>query len=175
MVEAVVEAAVEAALAAAFPLIIFRDSSRGLEAGAGAAVVAGVVLPVVTGAGSRLMTGIGAAGADSVGSGAARRLLSVGVVLVDEESWARALTAGAGDGFSGSGAEEANKSKSQIALCLPGRWIYVPGFGVTLAKRVHNAFRNIRTFSTFFQALHTLISIMFLSHLSTHNKRNDRS
>lgn len=78
-------------------LFILRTSSSGLEA-------AGAVPTLVTGLGSRLMTGMAAV--DVVGNGAASRLLRMVVVveLVDD-CWERAVSGGETD-FSGSGAEK---------------------------------------------------------------------
>lgn len=89
-------------------LFIFRTSSSGLEA-------AGAVPTLVTGLGSRLMTGMAAV--DAVGNGAARRLLRMVVVveLVDG-CWERAVSGGETD-FSGSGAEKKNKKKNTLVKC----------------------------------------------------------
>lgn len=76
-------------------LFIFRASSSGLEA-------AGTVLTLVLGLGSRLMTGMVELEVD-VGRGAARRLLRVGVEVVEAGGWVDAV-AGGGTVFSGSGA-----------------------------------------------------------------------
>lgn len=86
-------------------LFIFRASSRGLEA-------AGAELMLLTGLGSRLITGM--VELEEVGRGAARRLLRVVVLaeLVEEEgSWVEVAVAvvvvavaGGGADFSGSGA-----------------------------------------------------------------------
>lgn len=78
-------------------LFIFRASSSGLEA-------AGAVLTLLPGLGSRLMTGM--AELETVGRGAARRLLRVVVVveLVEEAGWVEVVAGGETD-FSGSGAK----------------------------------------------------------------------
>lgn len=73
-------------------IFIFRASSSGLED-------AGAMPTLLPGLGSRLMTGM--AGVDTVGRGAARRLLRV-VVLVEKASGV-AVVAGGETAFSGSG------------------------------------------------------------------------
>lgn len=75
-------------------LFIFRASSSGLEA-------AGAVLTLLTGLGSRLMTGM--AELEAVGRGAAKRLLRVVVELLEEAGWVEVTAGGVGDS-SGSGA-----------------------------------------------------------------------
>lgn len=95
-----VDADTVAALAADVEIagvFIFRASSSGL-------VAAGTVLTLLPGLGSRLMTGI--AELETVGRGAASRLLRVVVVvveLVEGAGWVE-VVAGGGTGFSGSGA-----------------------------------------------------------------------
>lgn len=87
-------------------LFIFRASSSGLEA-------AGAVLP---GLGSRLMTGI--TELETVGRGAARRLLRVVVVveLVEEAGWVEVVAGGETD-FSGSGAKRGQINR-KVSLSL---------------------------------------------------------
>lgn len=75
-------------------LFIFRASSRGFEA-------AVAVLAPLPGLGSRLITGMAAL--ETVGRGAAKRLLRVVVELVEEVGWVEVVAGGEAD-FSGSGA-----------------------------------------------------------------------
>lgn len=94
-VDTVVALVVDVEIAGA--LVFFRASSRGLGA-------AGAVLALLTGLGSRLMTGVAEL---DVGKGAARRLLKVVVVVAVEpvERTGRVEVVAEGETvFSGSGA-----------------------------------------------------------------------
>lgn len=82
-------------------LFIFRTSSSEGEA-------VGAVATLVTGLGSRLMTGMAAA--EVVGNGAASRLLKIVVVVeLGEGRWERVVSGGETD-FSGSDAGKKNKN-----------------------------------------------------------------
>lgn len=90
-------------------VFIFRASRSGLEA-------AGAVLTLMLGIGSKLITGM--AELDTVGRGAARRLLRVGVgVVVDAAGWVD-MAAGGVMGFSGSGARHGQSNRQVMGQSL---------------------------------------------------------